>query len=78
LVVGGGGVTIRAESINVSKSGMRVRTDWQLVLGQAVEVILLEGKPYPVPARVVWAGEPTGSNEYEFGLAYVTNPSQIV
>lgn len=74
IVAGAGSneITIPAESINLSKSGMRVKTETQLSSGQAVEVTLLEGTPHPVPARVVWVGEPTGPNQYEFGLEYVT------
>ena len=63
--------TIPAESINLSKSGMRLRSEAQLSYGQTVEVILLEGTPRPVMARVVWGGKPTGSNQYEFGLEYI-------
>ena len=80
LVVGKGSkeVTIRAESINISKSGMRVRTESQLFSGQTVEVILLEGTPYPVVARVVWVGDPANPNQFEFGLEYVTRSPQPV
>ena len=78
LVVGDGGreMTIRAESVNVSKSGMRVRTGLQLAPGQTVEVVLMEGTPRPVVAKVVWAGQPDGPSGYEFGLEYVLRPSQ--
>jgi hypothetical protein len=80
LVVGDGEneLVVRAESINLSKSGMRVRTDSQLFPGQTVEVILLEGTPHTVVARVVWVGQPDGPNQYEFGLEYVPRPSQPV
>lgn len=74
LIVGAGSneFTIPAESINVSKSGMRVRRETQLYSGQTVEVILLEGTPRPIVARVVWAGKPTNPHQYEFGLQYLT------
>lgn len=74
LVAGAGssGITIPAESINLSKSGMRLRTETELSYGQIVEVILLEGAPHPVKARVVWGWKPTTSNQFEFGLEYVT------
>lgn len=66
------GATIRAESINLSKSGLRLRTDSQLALGETVQVMLLEGKPYPAAARVIWAG-PADTDQYEVGLQYVRN-----
>jgi len=69
-------VTVRAESIDLSKSGMRVRTDTPLASGQTLEVTLLEGTPNPVAARVVWAGNPTSPDEYEFGLEYVNGSAQ--
>ena len=71
LVPGSNEITIPAESINLSKSGMRLRTETQLSSGQTVEVILLEVTPHPVMARVVWGGIPTSSNLYEFGLEYI-------
>lgn len=73
LVTGDGSkeIIIPAESINLSKSGMRLRAEAQLSFGQTVEVILLEGTPHPVRARVVWVGEPASSNQYEFGLEYI-------
>ncbi len=76
LMVGGGdqGVTIRAESINVSKSGIRVRAESQLALGQTVEVVLMEGTAHPVVARVVWVSQPNGPDHYEFGLEYIPRP----
>ena len=73
---GEGDVILRAESVNVSKSGLRVRTDSQLSLGQTVEVALLEGTPRPVVARVVWVGQPDGPNQYEFGLEYIPRPTR--
>jgi len=74
LVAGAGSeeIIIPAESINLSKSGMRLRTEAQLYFGQTVEVTLLEGTPYPVMARVVWVWKATSSNLCEFGLEYVT------
>jgi hypothetical protein len=65
-------IAVPAESINLSKSGMRLRTEAQLSSGQTVEVILREGTPHPVMARVVWVWKPTSSNQNEFGLEYVT------
>ena len=78
LVFGDGSreVTIHAESINVSKSGLRVRTDSQLLPGQTVAVALLDVTPRPVVARVVWVGQPDGPNQYEFGLEYVSRSLQ--
>ncbi|MGA3324873.1 MAG: PilZ domain-containing protein [Terriglobia bacterium] len=80
LVAGAGGkeVTIPAESINLSKSGMRLRSQTELSFGQIVEVILTEGTPHPVRARVVWVWKPTTSNQYEFGLEYVTPSARQV
>jgi hypothetical protein len=80
LVVGddGDAITLRAESINISKFGMRVRTDSQLFPGQTVEVILLEGAPHPVVARVVWVGQSGDPTQFEFGLEYLSRPTQPV
>lgn len=74
----GNTLTIQAESINISKSGMRVKTDSQLYPGQTVEVILLEGAPHPVVARVVWVGQSGDPNQFEFGLEYLARPTQPV
>jgi len=74
----GNSLTIQAESINISKSGMRVRTDSLLYPGQTVEVILLEGSPHPVVARVVWVGQTGGPNAFEFGLEYIARSTQPV
>lgn len=74
LVAGSGddAIVINAESINLSKSGMRLRTDSELLSGQTVEVVLLEGaSANPVLARVVWVGKSANSDEYEFGLEYI-------
>jgi len=65
-------IAILGESINLSKYGMRVRTETELPSGQIVEVTLLEGTPHPVMARVVWVWKATSSNLCEFGLEYVT------
>jgi hypothetical protein len=75
---GGKEITISAESINLSKSGMRLRTEAQLSSGQTVEVTLMEGTPHPIVARVVWAATPTDPNKYEFGLEYLTPPPRPV
>ena len=64
-------ITIPAESINLSKSGMRLRTEMQLSSGQIVEVILMKVTPHPVRARVVWGWKATNSNQCEFGLEYI-------
>jgi len=79
IVAGGGGrdIAVRAESVNLSKTGMRVRSESQLSPGQTVEVVLLEGTPHPVVARVVWVGPSAGSEQYEFGLEYVPRPSPL-
>lgn len=69
---------IHAESINLSKFGMRVRTEAELTSGQTVEVILLVGTPRPVMARVVWVDKATSSNQFEFGLEYITPASRPV
>jgi len=69
---------IHAESINLSKFGMRVRTEAELTSGQTVEVILLEVTPRPVVARVVWVGQPAGSHQFEFGLEYVIPSPRLV
>jgi hypothetical protein len=61
----------------LSKTGLRLRTETKIPLGKTVEVILLEGTPNPVIARVVWASEPTSPNVYELGLEYV-GPVQSV
>ena len=76
LVVGDRGqeITIHAESINLSKTGMRVRAHAELPLGQIVEVTLQGGTSHPVVARVVWVSRPNGPNHYEFGLEYVPRP----
>lgn len=74
----GNSISIQAESINISKFGMRVRTDSQLFPGQTVEVILLEGAPHPVVARVVWVGQSGDPNQFEFGLEYLARPTQPV
>lgn len=80
LVAGAGGqeVTIPAESINLSKSGMRLKTQTELSFGQIVEVILMQGTPHAVTARVVWVWKPTSSNQFEFGLEYVTSSARQV
>lgn len=70
--------TFPAQSIDLSKSGLRVRTATQFTSGQTLEVTLLEGPARPVPARVVWAGSPTAANEYEFGLEYISGSAQAV
>jgi hypothetical protein len=79
LVVGDGGreLSIPAESINVSKTGIRVKTASELFLGQTVEVVLMEGTPHPVVARVVWVDKPNGPNHYEFGLEYISLPRPV-
>lgn len=66
---------IPAESINLSKCGMRLRTETQLSSGQTVEVILLVETLYHIMARVVWVDKTTSSNQFELGLEYIT-PSQ--
>jgi hypothetical protein len=71
-------LTFPAESINLSKFGVCLRTETQLFPGQTVEVILLEGRPDPVVARVVWVGKPTGLNQFEFGLKYIESRSRPV
>jgi hypothetical protein len=68
--------TIPAESINVSKTGMRVKAETELSSGQAVEVILMVGTPRPVMARVVWTEKTPGSNQFEFGIEYITPPTR--
>jgi PilZ domain len=81
LVSGSGSdaIVINAESINLSKSGMRLRTDSELTSGQTVEVVLLEGaSANPVLARVVWVGKSAGSDEYEFGLEYIPTAANPV
>ncbi len=80
LVSGSGSdaTVITAESINLSKSGMRLRTDTELTSGQTVEVVLLGGTPNPMLARVVWVGKPAGSCQYEFGLEYIPAASRPV
>ena len=70
--------TIPAESINLSKSGMRVKAETQLASGQTVEVILMVGTPRPVTARVVWVEKPPGSNQFEFGIEYIPSPPRPV
>lgn len=80
LVAGNGnnGKPIPAESINLSKFGVCVRTETQLFPGQTVEVILLEGTPDPVAARVVRVGKPPGPNQYEFGLEYIPASPHLI
>ncbi|MGA2984439.1 MAG: PilZ domain-containing protein [Terriglobia bacterium] len=68
---GGKEITIPAESINLSKSGMRLKAETQLSSGETVEVTLMEGTPHPIVARVVWAAKPNNPNQYEFGLEYI-------
>jgi hypothetical protein len=65
---------IPAESINVSKSGIRVKSETELASGQSVEVILMVGTPRPVMARVVWTEKTPGSNQFEYGIEYSTPP----
>ncbi len=81
LVSGSGNdaIVINAESINLSKSGMRLRTDSEITSGQTVEVVLLDGATAnPVLARVVWVGKSAESDEYEFGLEYIpTSPHPV-
>jgi hypothetical protein len=78
LIVGDRGreVVVRAESVNLSKTGMRVRSESQLSPGQTVEVVLMEGTPHPVVARVVWVGQASGTDHYEFGLEYLSREAE--
>ena len=69
---------IHAESINLSKYGMRVRTEAELTSGQTVEVILMVGTPRPVMARVVWVDKVATSHQFEFGLEYIIPASRPV
>ena len=74
LVGGDGskGFRVPAESINLSKCGMRLRTETQLSSGQTVEVILLVESLYHIMGRVVWVDKVASSNQFELGVEYIT------
>jgi len=64
-----GGLVAHASTVDLSERGLRLRADFALRPGQAVEAMVNEGMGGPGTYRVVWVSESeAGYSGYEVGL----------
>ena len=80
LQIGWGGVLqARASTADLSRRGMRLRTEFPLRLGQDVGAIVGEGTSHARSYRVVWVRKlESGHSRYELGLELLTQTNSAM
>ena len=65
----------RARLLDISDSGMRLKTRAELAKGQLVEVVSQHGIQDPERSRVVWVSDAGSEHAYVVGLEFLNPPS---
>lgn len=68
---GGKKVGHPSHMVDVSESGIKLKANVAVTVGQVVEVIPAEGLRYAVRSRVVWVGKAGSDQEGRLGLEFL-------